>query len=72
MLRREVETLKEQLGRAQAEKRQVDGELVSVRRECRQTKVPVANVQYSAFYVCHLPVCAFYTGIIGRLQRKAR
>ena len=54
MLRREVETLKVQLSRAQIDKRHTDGDLVSVRKECKQTKVPVANVQYSAFYVCHL------------------
>ena len=61
MLRREVETLKQQLSRTQAEKRQADGDLVSVRKECRQTKVTVGNVQYSAFYVWHLAcVCILY------------
>ena len=61
MLRREVETLKEQLSCAQADKRHTDGDLVSVRKECRQAKVTVGNVQYSAFYVCHLAcVCILY------------
>ena len=58
MLRREVETLKEQLSRTQAEKRQADRDLVSVGKKCRQAKVTVANVQYSTFYVCHL-ACVF-------------
>ena len=53
MLRCEVQTLKEQLSHALAEKRQADRDLVSVRKECKQTKVPVGNVQYT-FYVCHL------------------
>ena len=46
MLRREVETQKEQLSCAQADKRHTYGDLVSVRKECRQTKVPVA-IMYS-------------------------
>lgn len=57
MLRHEVETLKQQLSRTQAEKQQADGDLVSVRKECRQTKVTVGNVQYSAFYVCYVSLC---------------
>lgn len=45
MLRREVETLKEQLGHIQAEKRQADRDLASIRKEYGQIEVTVGNVQ---------------------------
>lgn len=45
MLRREVETLKEQLRHIQAEKRQADRDLASIRKEYGQIEVIVGNVQ---------------------------
>ena len=86
MLRGEVETQKKQLNDIQAQKKQVDTDLASVREDCRRTKVTmyvvsalyldyVGNIVHTYTYV-RIPVslCVHHvhTEIIGRLQRKAR
>ena len=61
MLRGEVETQKKQLSGIQAQKKQVDKDLASVREDCRQTKVTMLIIWYSLTYTyIRIPVSCVY------------